>query len=178
MSPIEQEQVLKSMSIIHDTREQNTERARRRYAAFGCPVSACVLDFGDYTYNARLLDGKPIFDETSKVFPYISIERKMSLDELAGCFTHDRKRFEAEMVRAQDHGSRVFLLCENSTWENLLLGRYRSKFRPQSFLASITAWEIRYNLQLIFCKEETSPRLIKEILYRDLKERLTNGQFG
>ena len=36
---------------------------------------------------------------------------------------------------------------------------------------------IRYNMNVIFCKEETSGRLIKEILFRDLKERLERGEF-
>jgi hypothetical protein len=95
----------------------------------------------------------------------------MDLDELAGCFTHDRKRFEAEMVRCQQNGGRMYLLIENGTWEHLLLGRYRSRFRPKAFLASVTAWMVRYDLQLVFCKEDTTPTLIREILYRDWKER-------
>jgi hypothetical protein len=37
---------------------------------------------------------------------------------------------------------------------------------------------IRYELQVIMCKAETSGRLIKEILYRDLKERLERGELG
>ena len=32
-------------------------------------------------------------------------------------------------------------------------------------------------MNVVFCKEETSGRLIKEILYRDLKERLERGEF-
>ena len=43
---------------------------------------------------------------------------------------------------------------------------------------AVTAWLVRYNANLIFCKEETSGRLIREILYRDLKERLENGEYG
>lgn len=43
---------------------------------------------------------------------------------------------------------------------------------------SVIAFMVRYNLNIIFCKEETSGDLIKEILYRDLKERLERGEFG
>ena len=70
----------------------------------------------------------------------------------------------------------MFLLIEDGTWELLMLGKYRSRFRPNAFLASLTAWMVRYDLQVIFCKEDTSPTLIREILYRDLKERLTDGR--
>lgn len=176
MTPIEIEQVLDSMVILRDTREQDTARARRRYKAFGIPCRKAVLDYGDYTYNAALPSGS-IYDETDRIMPLCAIERKMNLDELAQCFTHDRKRFEAEMLRCQQHGGRMYLLIENGTWELLLLGKYRSRFRPKAFLGSLTAWMVRYDLQVFFCKEDTSPTLIREILYRDLKERLTKGEF-
>lgn len=175
MSPIEIETVLESMTILVDTREQNTERARRRYQSFGSPYERAVLDYGDYTWQA-VIDGKPVHDTASRVKPYVAVERKMNLDELAACFTRDRKRFEAEMIRAKEAGGKIFLLCENSNWENLLAGKYRSQFNAKAYAASIIAWAIRYDLQVIFCKEETSGRLIKEILYRDLKERLVNGE--
>lgn len=178
MTPFDQEAVLESMTILRDTREQDTERARRRYKSFGVPCNPAVLDFGDYTWQAILPDGSTIHDTTQRIIPRISIERKMNLDELAGCFTHDRKRFQAEMERAKDSGGRMFLLCENSNMENLFAGKYRSKFNPKAFTGSLFAWVIRYDLNIIFCKEETSGKIIKEILYRDLKERLANGEFG
>ena len=177
MSPIEIDSVLDSLVILRDTREQETDRAKRRHKRFGVPCRKAVLDFGDYTYQATLPDGGKVVDESERIMPLASVERKMNLDELAGCFTHDRARFQREMERAKEHGARMYVLVENATWEQILLHRYRSKFLPKSFLASITAWMVRYDLQIIFCKEETTPILIKEILYRDLKERLTRGEF-
>ena len=82
-----------------------------------------------------------------------------------------------EFERASDNGSRIYLICENANWENLLNGKYRSRLNPNAFAASAAAWMIRYNMNVIFCKEETSGRLIKEILFRDLKERLERGEF-
>lgn len=177
MNPAEVERVLDSMTILRDTREQDTARARRRYKAFGLPCEKAVLDYGDYTCNAEIEPGKSLFDVSERIFPLCAIERKMNLDELAQCFTKDRKRFEAEMVHCRNRGGRMFLMIENGSWEHLILGKYRSRFRSTAFLASLTAWMIRYNLQVIFCKEDTSPVLIREILYRDLKERLTKGEF-
>lgn len=173
MTPIEMEQILDSMSILIDTREQNTERARRRYSSFGIPCERCVLDFGDYTWQFAV-NGTAFHDTSTRVIPKVAIERKMSLDEMAQCFTRDRKRFKAEMIRAREAGGRMFLICENSSWEALIAGKYRSQFAPNAFIASIVAWSVRYDLQVIFCKEETTGRLIKEILFRDLKERLSN----
>ena len=177
MEIFEQREVLRSFEILIDTREQPTERSERRYKAFNAPYSRATLDYGDYTYNAVLPDRKPIHDESETVKPLCTVERKMNLDELAGCYTRSRQRFQREFERAQANGCRICLICENANWENLLNGKYRSKFHPNAFMASEIAWMIRYNANVIFCKEETSGTLIKEILYRDLKERLESGYF-
>lgn len=182
MSPFDEKAVLASMELLIDTREQDTDRARRRYRTFGVPFRRATLSFGDYTYNATLPDGSQIHDLDQTVTPLAAIERKMSLDELASCFVNrknerTRDRFRREFERANDAGSRIFLVVENANWENLCNGKYRSKFSPAAFVGSLTAWMVRYNLNLIFCKEETSGRLIREILYRDLKERIERGDF-
>lgn len=170
--------VLDSFEILVDSREQDTDRAQRRYKSFGVPYTQRVtLSYGDYTYNATLPNGKKIFDISKTIKPLCAIERKMDLDELAGCYTRSRQRFQKEFERALENGCRIYLICENANWENLLNGKYRSKLNPNAFMASEIAWMIRYNMNVIFCKEETSGRLIKEILYRDLKERLERGEF-
>lgn len=183
MDIFDQKAVLNTFSILYDTREHDTPRARKRYKAFGVPCHRASINYGDYTYNATLPDGKPIFqirrqDNYLSISPPCVIERKMNLDELAGCFTHSRARFIREFERAIDHGARIYLVCENATWEGLISGNYRSRFHPNAFLASLEAWMVRYNMNITFCKEETSPRLIKEILYRELKERLERGEYG
>ena len=177
MDLFEQKEVLRSFEILIDTREQPTERSERRYKAFNAPYSRATLDYGDYTYNAVLPGGKAIYDVSGAIKPLCAVERKMNLDELAGCFTRSRERFKREFERAQENGCRIYLICENANWENLLTGRYRSLFNENAFVASQIAWMVRYNANVIFCKEETSGRLIKEILYRDLKERLERGDF-
>ena len=171
------EEALNSLIILCDRREQDTERARKRYKAFSVPYERATLDYGDYTYSA-VINGHPLFDLKERIYPYCAVERKMNLDELAGCFTRDRKRFQAEMERAKEHQAKMFLLIENASWENLINGKYESRLHPMAFLASITAWMIRYNIQVIMCKSETSGRLIKEILYRDFKERLERGELN
>ena len=52
--------------------------------------------------------------------------------------------------------------------------RYRSKYHPKAFMASITAYMVRYGMVPVFCKSDSSGAVIKEILYRDIKERLVN----
>lgn len=178
MDIFEQKEVLKTFRILTDSREQDTKRARRRYEAFGVPWERATLSYGDYTYNAILPSEMPILDTEKTVEPFCAVERKMDLAELAQCFTRGRKRFQREFERAQEHGCRITLIVENANWENLYNGKYRSKFNPAAFTASVHAWANRYGMNLIFCKEETSGKIIRDILYRDLKERLERGEFG
>ena len=168
-----------SMIILVDTREQDTERARRRLKALPCEYQRQALNYGDYSYAFTLPDSEQLSVTLSDtmISPLCAIERKMNLDELAGCFTRDRKRFEKEFERAREHNANVFLIVENATYEGLINGKYRSRFNSKAFLASLIAWQIRYGIHAIFCKEETSAALIYEICKRDLKERLERGDF-
>lgn len=177
MEAFEQAAMLDSMKIYCDTREQPTERSKKRYESFGVPYERRKLEYGDYTYTAQKPDGSWIFPDSEAVNPLLAIERKMHLDELAGCFTHDRGRFEREFERAKEHDARIILLIEDANWENLLNGRYRSKFNPKAFAASITTYIARYNITLVFCKAETSGRLIHDLLYYDLRERILGGEY-
>ena len=178
MDIFEQREVLRTFNILADTREQDTARARERYERMNAPVSRAKLNYGDYCYNAMLPNGTAIYDTEKPINPACVIERKMSLDELAMCLGKDRDRFEREFERATAAGARIVLLVENANWENLINGRYRSRLHPNAYLGSLVEWSARYDFQLVFCKEETSGRLIKEFLYRDLKERLERGEFG
>lgn len=178
MDAFEIKDILKTFKILVDSREQRTDKALKRYESFSAAWERATLSYGDYTYNVRLPSGHWLLDQGEAVKGLCVIERKMSLDELASCFTHSRDRFEREFLRASEQGAKVHLLVEGASWENLINGKYRSKFTPNAYLASLLAWQVRYNIQLYFCKSETSGRLIKEILYRDLKERLERGDFN
>ena len=178
MERLEIESCLKSMIILVDTREQPSDKAKKRYAAFPCPYRRQTLDYGDYTYSFTLPDGSEFIPDGIRAKGSAVIERKMGLEELSSCFTHDRKRFEAEFERAKDNGSAIYLLTENATWENLINGRYGTKFSAKSFFSSITAFMARYQMSVVFCKSETSGKMIHQILYRELKERLERGEYG
>jgi len=188
MERIDIEACLESMTIIVDSAEQRTERAAKRYAAFSVPYHHQKLDYGDYTYNFTLPDGQLLHAPDKRIFPSVAIERKMDLEELSRCFTERRdmksrelgvrNRFEREFIRAREAGATVYLLVEEATWEKLINGKYDTKYNPKAFFSSITAWMARYNYKPIFCHKETSGRLIQEILYRELKERLERGDYG
>ena len=177
MDHFEVAEALSTFRILVDNREQATPKAIERYEAFGGPYERTTLSYGDYC-GIITINGSSIYDTSKAVKPACVIERKMSLDELASCFTRSRDRFRREMERACSSGSKVYLLVENGSYEGIIKHRYKSRYNPTAFLASLTAWTVRYNIIPIFCKAETSGQIIKEILYRDMKERLENGEFG
>lgn len=170
MRPCEIEAVLKTLVLLVDTREQPTAQARERLKRTELPIQREKLNFGDYsgavTINGQLVSFSDRF----------AIERKMSLDELANCYTHDRKRFEKEFERAKAADAKLYLLIENGSIDRVIQGTYRSKFTPKAFLASLMAWLARYNCQIVTCSAENSGRVIKEIVYREVKERLIHRQ--
>lgn len=158
---------LKTMGVYVDTREQDTIRARKRLESIGLPIQRKALPFGDYSAFCTLPNGEAFSLENRVV-----IERKMSLDEIAACYTRERPRFEREFDRAKNVGAKVYLLIENGSWEKVYAGSYRSRVKPEALTASLLAWLSRYNCQLLLCCEETSGKLIHDVLYRELKEGL------
>lgn len=167
MNHFEVDAALRTAILLVDTREQDTPRLRRRLADAGLPWERRKLSCGDYSICCRLPDGD-MLDLSGSV----AIERKMSLDELCACFCRERPRFTREFERAAQDGIKLYLLIEGGSWEKAYSGDYRSRMRPQSLTASMAAFMARYPCQLITCEPDTSGRLIRDILYRELKQRL------
>lgn len=162
---------LDGMVCLVDTREQDTPRLRARLAQMNCPNERFKLNFGDYSAKFPLPSG-----EWFSLADNVVVERKMHIDELCNCYCKDRQRFIREFERAADGGSKIYLLIEDASWEKIYSEKYRSKMRNTALVASILAWLARYDCQIMFCKLETSGQLIRDILYREGKERMERGE--
>lgn len=155
--------IILDMQIIVDTREQKNDHIIEYFKYRDIPYVVEKLETADYSFMlphyAKLgLDQKFL------------VEKKNSLDEIAGNFTKDRDRFEREFFRA--HDQKIHLVIETATWKRLLNHNYRSKFEPSSFTASLMTWGIRYNCPIWFVGKEESPYLIYNILKYELMEHL------
>lgn len=171
MSPVEIENILDNSCILIDTREQLNDKFDARIKQFGCSTQRVKLDYGDYSITSGIYDLRT----------HVIIERKMDFTELALCFGTMRKRFENEMLRAKKDGCKIYLLIENACYDMLYSDEAykfhcKSKFSRQAMLASITAWQARYNITTVFVSKQYSGYLIKEILRRELKEFLNEQQ--
>jgi len=167
MTPFELRRALSRLTYIIDTREQDTPALRERIAALGAPHRRAALSYGDYSAETTDDAGNTISLERRAV-----VERKMSADELCQCFASGRDRFKREFERAQADGARVWLLCEDATWEQLYNGKYRSKLSAKALVASILSWSAKHNLHIVFCRKETSAWLIRDILHYEMRTHL------
>lgn len=167
MNSAEIQQVLDTLTLIVDTREQDTPLFRKRMKQIEIPYIRRKLDYGDYSAKVIDVDGSEI--DLSSQF---AVERKMSIDELAQNMTRSRSRFIREFERAAAAGAKTYLLVENASWEKAYSGEYRTQVNPNALTASMIAWLARYNCQLIMCKKETTPKLLHDICYREAKEYL------
>lgn len=177
-SAIEIEEMLDSMLITVDTREQPNKKYHKRLEGFDRPFERKALNYGDY--SCQYIDTNGDIVDFSD---HIAIERKYNANELAQCFIGDgRRRFANEFQRAKDAGAKLYVIVENETWESVLLGKYgdsvrfRSKLNPNAMKASILAWQARYGANFQFCEEDTTGPLIADILRYELREYLENAE--
>ena len=170
MHPIDIQNCLSNMVIIYDTREQETAALHKRLKSMQCPHKRQKLDSGDYSCECTLPNGT-VYSLADKVV----VERKMSADEICSNFTRGRERFVREFDRLKSTGGKPYLLIENTSWEDIFAGNYRSRLNPMALVASLKAWEARYGTHILFCTPKLTGQLIYKTLYYELKERLESG---
>jgi ERCC4-type nuclease len=119
------------MKIVQDSRE-TLPYDFARFPDVVCEVG--VLETGDYSL--------PGFTDR------IAIERK-TVDDLIGCLSQDRERFQKELSRARNFEH--FAVVIEASLPPIMAGRYRSRMNSNSVLQSIAAFSIRYGTPFLFC---------------------------
>jgi ERCC4-type nuclease len=77
------------------------------------------------------------------------IEKK-SINDIVGSLMDDqRERFERELLRLRGCPFRRLLIVGSR--QDIEEQRYRSKMKPQSVLASLACFEVRYQVPIIYC---------------------------
>jgi ERCC4-type nuclease len=153
---------LKTIEIICDTREQENSHITGYLDTKGIARVSRSLSVGDYSFQ---IGDKSFEDE-------ITIERKGSLTELSGNLSNDRLRFENEFLRAKANNVKVFLVIENGSWAKINAHEYRSQMKPKALVASLLAFQVRYNITVMFCEPHDTAELIYGTLFYWCKERL------
>lgn len=167
------------MTIQIDTREHKNEaeRIERQFDAMGVAHFRSKLYCGDYQSldNGRLV-----------------IDRKKDLQELCGNVTQQHERFRRELIRAQEAGIHVIVLCEHGNgierltdvyfWENPRLkkmkwvvenGRpkqvpaYPNAITGEKLMKILQTISTKYSVQFIFCDPAHTGETIAALLGGD-----------
>ena len=163
------------MTIQVDSREKAhaITRILEHFHASGVKYYISKLYIGDYMN----LDN-----------PRIIVDRKQNLDELCGNVCRQHERFRAELIRAQENGIRLIILCEHGHgikslddvlfWRNprartkkLINGRW--VWTEQKVMHGDTLYKIlctmqrKYGVSFLFCDKGETGRRIVEILSND-----------
>jgi DNA excision repair protein ERCC-4 len=120
-------------TIVIDTREQEPLVFSRLQSVRG------TLTTGDYSIQGL-----------QELF---SIERK-SVEDLVGCcMGENRERFERELHRLRGFRfKRLLVIGSRGEIETM---RYHSRISPKSVLGSLAAWEVRFDLPVVFAATPT-----------------------
>ena len=128
------------MKILTDTREQ-------RPYEFETSSEVGTVPVGDYSICS--------------LENYIAIERK-ELNDLIGCLTQNRERFERELYRGR--ALDYFVLVGEFSLSDIIEHRYRSEMLPRAAIQSLLAFSIRYRLPIFFCENRQYGQKITESL--------------
>jgi ERCC4-type nuclease len=156
--------ILDSLILIVDTREKSNQHIVDYFRKKEVPFKFQKLDTGDY---AAMIPANPELGLLRDLYFDIVIERKANIDEFAQNTKEDR--FENELIRS--HGMNFLLVIED-TYENLLNGVYRSKYKPQALLGRLKAFEARYGFNTVWMDKKLMGNFIYHHLYYQVRNLL------
>lgn len=160
--------LLARMTILIDAREKSNEHITDHLTQIKMPYEVTTLNYGDYSCKIEISQGEYAYFHDS-----IVIERKGSLEELSGNFTRDRERFEKEFLRAGNDGAKIYLMVEDVGGYSSIIGHlYGTELKSNAYIASLKAWEARYNLNVQFVDKQYAGYVILSTLQYFVREAL------
>lgn len=133
----EMKKALDSMVVIVDTREQNNQHILEFFKKKNIPYKVVKNDFGDYT---AMIPKGTINQFTCDIYfdRDIAIERKNSIDEIAGNLKDDAARLKKELAHMNKYDIKYFFFVEDKDYHaNLRNGNFRSQYDPFTLMQRI-----------------------------------------
>ena len=114
----------------------------------------------------------PVGDYQSLDNPRLVIDRKCNLAELCGNVCQQHERFKAELIRANEYGIKLIILCEHGgsirslqdvmSWHNPRLKESPMAVSGERLYKILSAVSAKYNVDLVFCdKRQTGAKIIE-----------------
>lgn len=151
--------------LLVDSREKSKaiKTILKEFEREGVPYSVTKLFIGDYQDYGN---------------PFLIIDRKQSIQELAANCTRDHDRFKRELERAKAVGARLVILVEQNrykdrdkwihveTIEDLMLwSSPHTTIRGEKVYRVLRAWMAKYPIRVEFCDKRQTGARILEIIY-------------
>lgn len=152
------------ITIQIDTREHTgqVERIESQFDGLGVKHFRSKLYVGDY----QSLDN-----------PRLVVDRKKDLQELCGNVCQQHERFRSELIRAQDAGIQIVILCEHGGsikdledvyfWQNPRRRTSPGAISGQRLFKVLSTMKEKYGVRFEFCDKRQTGRRIVEILTDD-----------
>lgn len=149
------------MIVQIDTREKEKaiEKIQKTFEEKGIKTVSSKMYVGDYQ---NLQNGSVVVD------------RKQNLSEICSNVCQQHERFKAELIRAQEAGIKIFILCEHGksiktiedvrNWVNPRLKKSPKALTGEKLYKIMKTQEERYGITYLFCDKEETGEKILEIL--------------
>lgn len=167
-------EILKTMVIIVDTREQKNDHIISYLKKKNVPIETKKLDFGDYSC---MIPGNKDLNIPRNIYLNSAVERKANVDEICGNLQKDTQTaFENELIRSQQ-GKFVLMVEQSDFYTKLCKGEYRSKYDPKALLARLKSFEAKYNFEIVPISKVEAGNWIYHRFYYELRHYLKRGAF-
>jgi len=149
------------MIVQIDTREKEKaiEKIQKTFEKKGIKTVSSKMYVGDYQ---NLQNGSVVID------------RKQNLSEICSNVCQQHERFKAELIRAQEAGIKIFILCEHGkdiktiedvkNWVNPRLKKSPKALTGEKLYKIMKTQEAKYGITYLFCDKEETGEKILEIL--------------
>ena len=177
----QEKELLSSIVVLIDTREQRNEHIIEYLDKKKIRHISRKLDFGDYSFFLPKREELAIPHDLHFSDEFV-IERKASLDELAGNMkggsgeVNERQRLNNEM-RAKGN-AKMMMVIETGSADDMLSGNYRSEYDKRAFTGSMLTFQHRYDLHIEYVSKEHTGEFIAYHFYYFMREKLRNGFCG
>ncbi|HCG4535542.1 TPA: ERCC4 domain-containing protein [Salmonella enterica subsp. enterica serovar Typhi str. AG3] len=167
-------EILKTMTIVIDTRENQNKHITDYLHQKGFPIKNKKLDYGDYS---AMIPKNEELGIPRDIYLNSAIERKNGVDEITGNLQKDTQTaFENELIRAQQ-GRFVLLVEDLEFWTKVIKGQYRSKYDPKALYGRLLSFQAKYNFEIVPVNKIEMGNQIYHRFYYQMKNYLKRGVF-
>lgn len=146
----EQKKILKSMTILVDSREKVNDHIISFFDSKKIPWTTTKLDHGDYSFFVPMDEDLRI-PKDLYFTNLICIERKNNLDEVGANFSEDRAGVKKKFSQLP---KKSIFVIENANYMDIINHNYKCQYAPQSYIGTIHSIWNEFGIPIIFMPDQ------------------------